>query len=95
MIEPAAYGAAVVFGPHVWNFRETAAQLVQARAAIQVPDATALEQEVQRLLCEPVLREYVGRAAQAFVRSQQGATGRTIAELSRLLERGHSRAWAA
>src|SRR6202043_3465728 len=28
MIEPAAYGAAVVFGPHVWNFKEAAAQLV-------------------------------------------------------------------
>ena len=26
MIEPAAYGAAVVFGPHVWNFKDTVAR---------------------------------------------------------------------
>src|SRR5205814_9916053 len=38
MIEPAAYGAAVLFGPHVWNFRDTATRLVKAGAAIQVAD---------------------------------------------------------
>ncbi len=38
MIEPAAYGAAVLFGPHVWNFRDTAARLVQAEAAMQIAD---------------------------------------------------------
>src|SRR6202035_1897253 len=36
MIEPAAYGAAVLFGPHVWNFRDTAARLLSAGAARQV-----------------------------------------------------------
>ena len=29
MIEPAAYGAAVVFGPHVWNFKEPATRLIE------------------------------------------------------------------
>ena len=33
MIEPAAYGAAVVFGPHVWNFKEPAARLIERGAA--------------------------------------------------------------
>ena len=33
MIEPAAYGAAVVFGPHVWNFREAATRLVMSGGA--------------------------------------------------------------
>ena len=32
MIEPAAYGAAVVFGPHVWNFKETVARLLEHKA---------------------------------------------------------------
>ena len=38
MLEPAAYGAMVLFGPHVWNFRETAARLAGARAACQVAE---------------------------------------------------------
>src|SRR5262249_7730482 len=50
MIEPAAYGAAVVFGPHVWNFRDTAERLVATGASIQVADAKSLEDAIHRLL---------------------------------------------
>jgi 3-deoxy-D-manno-octulosonic-acid transferase len=86
MIEPAGYGAAIVFGPHVWNFRDTAARLVQAGAAIQIPDALSLESTLERLLRDPRERGRLGTAAQAFVRSQQGATERTLDCLDRLLE---------
>lgn len=85
MIEPAAYGAAVLFGPHVWNFRDTANRLVAAGAAIQVPDAMRLEREVQRLLDSPALRSFLGTTARALVQQQQGATARTVEQLSRLL----------
>jgi 3-deoxy-D-manno-octulosonic-acid transferase len=85
MIEPAAYGAAVVFGPHVWNFRDTAARLTAAGAAIQIANAAELETAVQRLLADPEERQRLGRAAQQFVQSQQGATARTLACLDRLL----------
>ncbi len=85
MIEPAAYGAAVIFGPHVWNFRETAARLVEADAAIQVPDARDLESVVERLLSDSQERHRLGTRAREFVLSQQGATDRTIACLDRPL----------
>lgn len=86
MIEPAAYGAAVLFGPHVWNFRDTADRLAQAGAAIQVNDATELETVVQRLLGDALERLRLGTAAKEFVFSQQGATERTIDLLDQLLE---------
>ena len=54
MIEPAAYGSAVIFGPHVWNFRETATRLVEAKAAVQLPDGDALEVITRRLLADPL-----------------------------------------
>ena len=38
MLEPAAYGSAVVFGPHVWNFRDAAWRLVEHGGAVQVKD---------------------------------------------------------
>ena len=78
MIEPAAFGAAVLFGPHVWNFRDTVQRLLDANAAIQVRDAVDMEQAVQRLLADAGERRRLGAAARELVRSQQGATERTI-----------------
>ncbi len=85
MIEPAAYGAAVVFGPHVWNFRETVAHLLAAGGAVQVADASALETAVNRLLADVDERRRLGEAARQLVRRQQGATARTVALLDPLL----------
>jgi 3-deoxy-D-manno-octulosonic-acid transferase len=95
MIEPAAYGAAVVFGPHVWNFRDTAARLVECEGAIQVADAGMLEAVVKRLLSDPSERRRLGADAQQFVRSQQGATERTMECLNRLLGAAQYRETAA
>ncbi len=87
MIEPAAYGAAVVFGPHVWNFREAAERLTEAGGAVRLSGAAALEGEVGRLLSDSAARERMGRAARDFVRSQQGATEATIDQLGELMGR--------
>jgi 3-deoxy-D-manno-octulosonic-acid transferase len=85
MIEPAAYGAAVLFGPHVWNFRDAAARLSAAGGAVQVADPAALEAAVRRLLADDGERARMGAAARRFVREQQGATERTLALLARLM----------
>lgn len=86
MIEPAAYGAAVLFGPHTWNFKDTVTNLLRQQAAVQVADGAALEVEVLRLLGDAVGREKLGRAARQFVLSQQGATARTLEALAALIE---------
>jgi 3-deoxy-D-manno-octulosonic-acid transferase len=88
MIEPAAYGAAVVFGPHVWNFKETAARLVEAEAAIQVTDGATLEDAVRQLLSDEEGRKRLGLSARDLVRRQQGATQKTLAVLEQLLVPG-------
>jgi 3-deoxy-D-manno-octulosonic-acid transferase len=85
MIEPAAYGSAVVFGPHVWNFRRDAANLVMAGGAVQVADAERLELTLRRLLNDAAERERLGKAARRFVLQQQGATERTLDLLDELL----------
>jgi 3-deoxy-D-manno-octulosonic-acid transferase len=84
MIEPAAYGSAVVFGPHVWNFRDTATRLVEAGAAWQVSDGADLEDAVRKLLADAGQRERLGRAARAFVLAQQGATEQTVTLLGEM-----------
>ena len=93
--EPAAYGAAVVFGPHVWNFRDTAVRLVEAGAALQVRDAAELEISVAQLLNDPAERQRLGATARHFVRSQQGATERTLALLELLLPSAKAQRQAA
>src|SRR5262249_51295878 len=85
MIEPAALGVPVTFGPHVWNFKETAARLVGSGGAYQVADAAELEQVIRRLLDDAGERRQIGAAGRAFVLSQQGATRRTLALLDGLL----------
>jgi 3-deoxy-D-manno-octulosonic-acid transferase len=92
MIEPAAYGAAVLFGPHVWNFRDAAARLTAAGGAVQVADAASLEAAVRRLLANAAERARLGSAARQFVKDQQGATERTLDLLDTLLtSRGETR----
>jgi 3-deoxy-D-manno-octulosonic-acid transferase len=95
MIEPAAYGAAVLFGPHVWNFRDPAARLVEAGAADQVRDAAQLEAVARRLLDDPAERAAMGGAARQLVLQQQGATEKTVRLLGELLRRRQGRGQAA
>lgn len=85
MIEPAAYGAAVTFGPHVWNFQETVDRLLDHQAAVQVADAAELERVTLELLGDPERRRQLGEAARRFVLSQQGATERTLDLLADLV----------
>jgi 3-deoxy-D-manno-octulosonic-acid transferase len=95
MIEPAAYGAAVIFGPHVWNFQDTAARLENAGAAIRVADAVSLETTTRRLLTDRAERKRFGERAREFVVGQQGGTNRTIESLDQLLVKGYHHNQAA
>jgi 3-deoxy-D-manno-octulosonic-acid transferase len=85
MLEPAAYGAAVVFGPHVWNFRDAAARLVDEGGAVQVADEAALEGAVLTLLADGKRRKELGATARRLVLAQQGATRRTLEALDFLV----------
>ncbi|MFM8414368.1 MAG: 3-deoxy-D-manno-octulosonic acid transferase, partial [Planctomycetota bacterium] len=77
MLEPAAYGAAVCFGPHTGNFRDEVARLLAADAAVVVDDGPALTAFAARCLTEPAWAAGLGRRAAALVASQRGATAAT------------------
>lgn len=78
MIEPAAYGATISFGPNTWNFRDIVAALLQRQAAVVVRDGGELEAFVRRCLEDPTTAGELGRRAQALVAEQLGATQRTL-----------------
>lgn len=91
MLEPAALGRAVVFGPHVANFRTEVELLLQGEAAVQVRDRADLDARLLELLADPDLRERLGERALASIRANQGATARTRALIEPLLERALER----
>jgi 3-deoxy-D-manno-octulosonic-acid transferase len=86
MMEPAAYGASVMFGPYIANFRETVEQLLKHKAARQVADAEELTRGLLDDLDDPEAAAARGAAGREYVLAQHGAAGRTLAELDRLVE---------
>ena len=86
MLEPAAYGAAVLFGPNTWNFRDIVEQLLARDAARVVRSAAELTATVREFLQQATAAEELGHRAQAFVATQQGAASRTVDLLSRLTD---------
>ncbi len=87
MIEPAAYGAAVAFGPDTRNFRDVVASLLAVEAAVVVEDGAELTTFVRRCLAEPGWAAALGRRSQSLVESQLGGTNRTIRLIAELLDR--------
>jgi 3-deoxy-D-manno-octulosonic-acid transferase len=85
MIEPAAYGAAVLFGPNTRNFREVVERLLEGDAARVVRNGDELESQVRELLRNPAAAERLGRNAQRLVLAQQGATRRTLTLITHVL----------
>ncbi len=94
MMEPAAYGASVMFGPHTSNFRETVEHLLRHAAARRVVDAEDLGRALLEDLEEPEAAAARGEAARRIVLAQHGAARRTLAELDRLVETNTSSAAA-
>jgi 3-deoxy-D-manno-octulosonic-acid transferase len=85
VVEPALHAKPVVFGPHMTNFREAAALLLRADAAVQVENGSELATALRRLLADAPARQVLGRAAWKAVRAHQGACVRTVAALERVL----------
>ncbi len=85
MIEPSAYGAAVLFGPNTHNFRDVVELLLAHDAARVVRSGDELTQAVAELLENPERARAMGQRARQTVLSQQGATEKTVELLCRHL----------
>jgi 3-deoxy-D-manno-octulosonic-acid transferase len=77
MLEPAAYAAAVCFGPHTRNFRDEVARLRAADAAVVVTDGAALRAFVSRCMADRAWAATLGSRAATLVAAERGATAST------------------
>lgn len=76
--EPAQAGAAVLTGPHVFNFAETYAPLLSLGGAREVADADALAAAVDLWLCDGAALDRARAAAAQFVTGRQNALAEVI-----------------
>jgi 3-deoxy-D-manno-octulosonic-acid transferase len=80
-IEAIRLGAAVLHGPHVWNFAEIYATLDHSHGAELVADEEELTTRLGRWLADAALRKAVADAAAKTVGQLGGALKRTLAAL--------------
>ncbi len=86
MLEPAAYGAPVCFGPKTRNFKHIVELLHIHRAAQTVHDQGQLEAFVTQMFTQTDLAHEIGSRAQELVLQQQGATQLSVKVLLEILE---------
>ena len=85
VLEPAIFGKAIVFGPHMENFAEIARLFVEGSAACQVRSARELEDLLPELVADPVRRTGLGVAARAMVDTNRGARQHSLSVIAELL----------
>jgi 3-deoxy-D-manno-octulosonic-acid transferase len=92
ILEPAAAGAAVITGPHTYNFQLVVEKFLDAGAIVQlrpVSDSAAiieLGNVISGLLSDPARRQELGERAKDLVAQNRGATERTIDLLASILD---------
>jgi 3-deoxy-D-manno-octulosonic-acid transferase len=93
IIEPAQHGVAIMVGNHTENFRDIVG-LFQSQNAVRVVGPAEFPKELMDLLSDDDERIALGRRGAEALRSQLGATDRTVAALEKLLESASDRVGA-
>jgi 3-deoxy-D-manno-octulosonic-acid transferase len=85
VLEPAVHRKAIVFGPHMHNFHQIAAALLEADGALQVQTPAALGGAITDLLRHPERRQALGEGAYRVLCANQGAIERNVQLIEQLL----------
>jgi 3-deoxy-D-manno-octulosonic-acid transferase len=85
IIEPAGLGKAVLFGPHMFNFRDIAELFLKDNAAVMVSSGGQLYEQVKLLLSNPQRMSACIEAGQRIVFENRGATSRNLEYLKEFL----------
>ncbi len=89
LLEPAAQGKPVLFGPHMENFKDSV-QVLQGRGGIQVGTPDRLLKVADELLSRPDQLEELGALARRAVSSIRGASARNVDHMLATLPRGRA-----
>lgn len=85
IIEPAMFAKPILFGPHMFNFKDVADEFLKNNAGISVNDKEALLENCRRLLKDAPLRQRLGLNAKNVVMKNQGAVDACLEETKRVM----------
>jgi len=84
ILEPLAEARPVLFGPHMFNFRDIADLFLNHNASILVHNKEELYANIKELLCNPQKMEALGTMGRSLLLKNQGATKKTAKEIKDL-----------
>ncbi|RFF32122.1 3-deoxy-D-manno-octulosonic acid transferase [Wenzhouxiangella sediminis] len=85
LLEPAAFGKAVIAGPHLHQQADSAAALREAGALIEVSDAEGLAEAVESIWSDPQRALEYGSAALRVVENGRGSVRRALRSIEPFL----------
>lgn len=85
VLEPAAIGLPVLFGPHMFNFLPARELLLQTKSGIEIADPRTLADALLELFAAPQRAQEMGRAGQKAVEANRGALDRLL----QIIDPGH------
>jgi 3-deoxy-D-manno-octulosonic-acid transferase len=85
ILEPAIFSKPILFGPHMFNFRDIADLFLRNKAAVIVHNQEDLKTNIVELLNNPDKIIELGRRAKQLVLGNQGATKRNTDFIKKLL----------
>jgi len=85
VMEPAAYGIPVLYGPHHRNSFE-AIELLKARGSLVVANSSEIGQVLHLLITDAQQRAAIGKRASAFAAANCGATEKLLREWAAILK---------
>lgn len=88
LMQPAILGAALMFGPHNYSFRETARVLLERRAGLLVHNDEEIYAGLKSLLDDPASAAAMGGKARQVILDNRGATGQNLALLEKYIPLG-------
>jgi 3-deoxy-D-manno-octulosonic-acid transferase len=86
ILEPASLGKPIIFGQHMFNFRDIAKLFILSGAAVMVKDTGELKSRIKYLLDGDSKISELGHSAKEILRKNQGATKRNKETIITLLK---------
>jgi len=86
ILEPAAFAKPVLFGPHMFNFRDIAELFLNSQAAILVRDPQELKKAITDLLSSPSQRSKLSQRAKELILKNQGSSHSNLELITHVLQ---------
>ncbi|MBU0650758.1 tetraacyldisaccharide 4'-kinase, partial [bacterium] len=90
ILEPAYFSKPIIFGPHMFNFKEMSELFLKNNAAVQIQNQLHLKQTISELLQNPEKANTLGQNAKTILTQNAGAAEKSF-EIIKKQELGDER----